>query len=145
MTLQSFLPSLVYREFQLPLLHLPSTSFSQQLLKVELSSKSENICKCLKPFRERAGIVRIWHFPSSCKAEGREPWVSPGYPQKSGFFQGSWTSFSGFGHLAHPSLRAILGGFRDPQKYGIPGPPREPGVKNNGLSRPLLGILPRPT
>jgi len=81
-----------------------------QLLKVELSSKSENIWKCLKPFRERAGIVRIWHFPSSCKAEGREPWVSPGYPQKSGFFQGSWTSFSGFWTPIPPFPQSNFGG-----------------------------------
>ena len=103
------------REFQLPLLHLPSTFFSQQLLKVELSSKSENICKCLKPFRERAGVVREWHFPSSCRAEGREPWVPPGYPQNLGFPRVPGPAFQGFGHLSHPSLRAILGGFRDPQ------------------------------
>jgi len=71
--------------------------------------------------------------------------VSPGYPQKSGFFQGSWTSFSGFGHLAHPSLRAILGGFRDPQKYGIPGPPRVLELRIMAVSNPLFGTLYRPT
>ena len=53
----------------------------------------KKVWKCFKPFRERAGVVREWHFPSSCRAEGREPWVPPGYPKKSGFFQGSWTSF----------------------------------------------------
>ena len=53
----------------------------------------KKVWKCFKPFRERAGVVREWHFPSSCRAEGREPWVPPGYPKKSGFLQGSWTRF----------------------------------------------------
>jgi len=51
-----------------------------------------------------------------------------GTPKNLGFSRVPGPAFQGFGHLAHPSLRAILGGFRDPQKYGIPGPPREPGV-----------------
>ena len=49
----------------------------------------KKVWKCFKPFRERAGVVREWHFPSSCRAEGREPWVTLGYPKKSGSSQGS--------------------------------------------------------
>ena len=52
--------------------------------------------KCLEVFvtiSRTRWDVRAWHFPSSCRAEGREPWVPPGYPQKSGFSQGSWTRF----------------------------------------------------
>ena len=59
------------------------------------------------------------------------PWV----PQKSSFFQGSWTIFSGFGQLAHLSLRAIFVGFGDPKNMVLP---REPEVKKNGLPGPLL-------
>jgi len=68
-----------------------------------------------------------------------------GTPKNLGFSRVPGPAFQGFGHLSHPSLRAILGGFRDPQNMVFQAHPGSLEFKNNGLSRPLFGILPRPT
>ena len=111
------------------------------MFKVSAFFLLKKVWKCFKPFREHAKI-RI--FGMNIQAEGREPWVPwvpPGYPKNLGFSRVPGPVFRALGTQPHPSLRALLGGFEDPQNYGIPGPPRAPGVKNNGPSRPPFGTL----
>ena len=82
-----FFPPFISEKCQLSLLLSPNYFLIQQVLKVELFSKSENIWKCFEPFRERA-----WNESSKQIFKLREgnPGClgAPGYPSKIWVFPG---------------------------------------------------------